>query len=336
MKQHTLHVQGVHCKACKVLIEDILREEEGVARVEVDIFQQTVMVEGEIEDNAEILTVRWTKLLEPHKYSLSLHKPEKKNDMQALAYAIPLGFVLLAIFFALQRSGLMNFGFEGGLSSWTAVLIGVVASLSSCLALVGGLVLSISAKMSQGVSSSRPFLFFHSGRILGFVLLGGILGAVGSALAVNSKVTAMLGIFAALVMISLGINLLGIFRFTRRFQLALPRSMFDRVTRIENGFWAPFLIGAGTFFLPCGFTQSMQVAALSSGSFWSGAMIMTMFALGTLPMLAFLSFGSFRFAHSRFAPVFFKTAGVVVIGLGFFSLLAGLAGLAIIKPLFTI
>ncbi len=29
----------------------------------------------------------------------------------------------------------------------------------------------------------------------------------------------------------------------------------------------PIIVGVGTFFLPCGFTQSMQIAALSSGSF---------------------------------------------------------------------
>jgi sulfite exporter TauE/SafE len=80
----------------------------------------------------------------------------------------------------------------------------------------------------------------------------------------------------------------------------------------------------------------MQVVALSSGSFVSGSLIMLAFALGTLPMLLLLSFGSASFAHSKYAPLFFKSAGVVVIGLGLFAFLAGLAGLGIINPLFTI
>jgi sulfite exporter TauE/SafE len=80
----------------------------------------------------------------------------------------------------------------------------------------------------------------------------------------------------------------------------------------------------------------MQVVALSSGSFFSGLMIMTAFALGTLPMLALLSFGSASFAQSKYAPLFFGSAGVVVIGLGAFALLAGLAGLGIINPLFNV
>ena len=80
----------------------------------------------------------------------------------------------------------------------------------------------------------------------------------------------------------------------------------------------------------------MQVSALSSGSFMSGFLIMFAFALGTLPMLLLLSFGSASFAHSKYAPLFFKSAGVVVIGLGLFALLAGLASLGIISPLINI
>ena len=80
----------------------------------------------------------------------------------------------------------------------------------------------------------------------------------------------------------------------------------------------------------------MQVSALSSGSFMSGLLIMLSFAVGTLPVLVLLSFGSASFAHGKHAPLFFKSAGIVVIGLGLFALLAGLAGLGIINPLFNI
>ena len=112
--------------------------------------------------------------------------------------------------------------------------------------------------------------------------------------------------------------------------------MFNFFRKIEHKTFTPIIIGFGTFFLPCGFTQSMQVVALSSGSFVSGFLIMFSFALGTLPMLLLLSFGSASFAHSKYAPLFFKSAGVIVVGLGLFALLAGLAGLGIISPLFNI
>jgi sulfite exporter TauE/SafE len=80
----------------------------------------------------------------------------------------------------------------------------------------------------------------------------------------------------------------------------------------------------------------MQIAALSSGSWITGSLIMLSFAIGTFPVLALLSFGSQSFAHSKHAPLFFKSAGVVVIGLGALAFVAGLAGVGLITPLFNL
>jgi len=336
MKKHTLYVSGTHCASCKIIIEDVIGEQPGVHSVTVNLIEQTLYVEGDIADAPQELIEAWKSLLEPHNYSLSHEKEIKKQDYKSVIYALPLGLLILGIFFMLQRGGLVNFGFEGGLTPWTALLVGLIASLSTCLAVVGGLVLSISAKVSQDVSTSRPFVFFHLGRLLSFMILGGILGVAGSAISINNTVSAGLGLFSAFIMIILGFNLLDIFRGTKRFQFTMPRKIFDKITRIENGFFAPFILGAGTFFLPCGFTQAMQIAALSSGSFWLGSMIMTMFAFGTLPVLSLLSFGSFKFANSRYSQLFYKTSGIVVLGLGVFAFLAGLAGLGVIPPLFNI
>ncbi|MCL9972032.1 MAG: sulfite exporter TauE/SafE family protein, partial [Candidatus Pacebacteria bacterium] len=183
------------------------------------------------------------------------------------------------------------------------------------------------------VSDIRPMILFHVGRLISFAVLGGLLGLLGGAIGISFTATAILGLVASIVMIVLGLNLVGVFE---RTLITLPASTFNLFRRIEHKTAAPFIVGAGTFFLPCGFTQAMQVAALSSGSFVSGLLIMSAFALGTLPMLALLSFGSASFAQSRHAPLFFKSAGVLVIGLGLFALIAGLAGLGIINPLFNV
>jgi len=334
MKTYKFHVSGMHCHSCKILIEDYIKEQPDVFSASVNLAKQTLMVEVETQDLPEKLVAEWSKILSPHKYHLSLEKQKGTSEVGPLVYAIPMGLAVLILFFLLQKSGLIDLGFSGGFSPWTAFFIGIIASLSSCLAVVGGLLLSLSAKLSQEVSTARPLVFFHLGRIISFAVLGGILGVVGEVIAINNSVMAVLGIIAASVMLILGINLLNIFHFTKGLQLSLPRKIFDFLTKIERGFFAPIIVGVATFFLPCGFTQSMQFASLSSGSFIGGSAIMGMFALGTFPMLALISFGSFRFAHTKYAQLFFKTAGVVVIGFGLLSLSASLAGLGIIKPLF--
>lgn len=335
MKTHTLHVSGTHCASCKILIEDILNEQDFIQNAQVDLKKEIVKIETDSEQSLEKLADILTDKIKPNGYILSVEKTTKEKQGDDVIWkALPIGLSLLVLFFLLQKSGILNLGIGGYATPITSFIIGLIASVSSCLAIVGGLVLSLSAKISQdNISDTKTFTLFHTGRVVSFALLGGVLGAVGGAIGINFTLTAILGIFASVVMLLLGLNLVGVFS---KSNISLPSGMFNFFRKIEHKALTPFILGFATFFLPCGFTQSMQVSALSSGSFLAGSLIMFAFALGTLPMLLLLSFGSASFAHGKHAPLFFKSAGVVVIGLGMFALLAGLAGLGIINPLFNI
>lgn len=335
LKTYIFHVSGTHCPSCKIFIEDTLNEQIGISNTSVDLKKETVSIETVLDESQHKLAEILTAKIKHNGYCLSIEKrvKDRKND-DLIWQALPIGLAFLALFFFVQKSGVLNFGLGGTVTPVTSFIIGLVASVSSCLAVVGGLVLSLSATVSQdSVPDTKPMILFHSGRLISFAILGGVLGAIGSAIGISFTVTAILGIIASTVMIVLGLNLVGVFE---KNMIALPSGIFSFFRKVEHKTIAPFLVGVGTFFLPCGFTQAMQVAALSSGSFVSGLLIMGAFSLGTFPMLALLSFGSASFAQSKYAPLFFKSAGVVVIGLGGFALLAGLAGLGIIDPLFNI
>jgi len=335
MKTYTLHISGVHCASCKILIEDILNEQSFINNALVNLKNETVEIKTDSNQSIEEIAQILTSKTKQNGYVFSVEKiiPENKST-DVIWKAIPIGLIFLTLFFLLQKSGILNLGIGSKTTPVTSFFIGLIASVSSCLAIVGGLVLSLSAKISQdNVSDTKTFILFHIGRLVSFAVLGGILGLIGSAIGVNFTLTAILGIFASLVMIFLGFNLVGIFA---KNKITLHPGFFNFFKKIEHKTFTPLIIGFATFFLPCGFTQSMQVAAISSGSFISGFFIMFAFALGTLPMLVIFSFGSASFAHGKYATLFFKSAGIVVIGLGIFSLLAGLAGLGIINPLFNI
>lgn len=335
MKNYTFHLSGTHCASCKIFIEDALSEQDFVKNVRVDLKKEILEVTSADDKESEELARILTSKIQSNGYTVSVDKVYKQNSKDAVIWkAIPVGLGFLVLFFLLQKSGILNIGFGGQVTPVTSFVIGLIASVSSCLAIVGGLVLSLSAKISQdSVSDTKTFLLFHSGRLVSFAVLGGVLGAIGGAIGINFTFTAILGIVASLVMLLLGLNLVGVFK---KNKVTMSSGIFEFFRGIEHKTFAPLLLGFATFFLPCGFTQAMQVSALSSGSFIAGSLIMFAFALGTLPMLAFLSFGSASFAHSKHAPLFFKSAGVVVIGLGLFALLSGLAALGIISPLFNI
>lgn len=328
------HVSGTHCASCKILLEDIIGEQDFVNSVSVDLKKEIIEIDSEKKPE-EVLNILNSKIND-NGYVLTIEKQEKeKQNHGDLLIALPIGIIFLVLFFLLQKSGILNFGIGGSITPTTSFIIGLIASVSSCLAIVGGFILSLSATVAEDDSknSNKQVVLFHVGRLLGFAILGGALGFVGQTIGINFTISAILGIVASIIMIMLGLHLVGIFS---KNKITLPSVIFSYFRKVEHSILAPIIIGIGTFFLPCGFTQSMQFSALSSGSFISGMMIMFFFSLGTLPVLALLSFGSVSFSKSKYAPIFFKSAGVVVLGLGIFAILSGLAALGLINPVINI
>jgi hypothetical protein len=118
-------------------------------------------------------------------------------------------------------------------------------------------------------------------------------------------------------MVLLGLNLLGLFPSLGSYLPRLPRALSDRLhdSASRETKSAAFLLGGATFFLPCGFTQALQLYVLSKGSFVTGALTMLAFALGTLPALLSLSTIS-SLAKGALQKHFVRFAGAAVILLG--------------------
>lgn len=88
-------------------------------------------------------------------------------------------------------------------------------------------------------------------------------------------------------MLLLGLQLTGLFPILSKINFTLPKSISRFFGITDNKIYShkgTILLGALTFFLPCGFTQAMQLYAISSGNFISGALIMSLFAIGTKPI----------------------------------------------------
>jgi len=333
---HVFHVSGMHCKACTVLIEETFRELPTVESVQVSLSGEQVTVTGAFSGSSEEIAAELTKSIQQHGYTLSVEKQAHTAGWGDFAYAVPVALGIIAAFLLLQKAGLTSLITGSSVSYGTAFIIGLIASVSSCLAIVGGLVLSLSANSAKEGGTWRTQALFHAGRLGGFFVLGGAVGLLGNSFHLGLTANIVLSGVVALVMLVLGINLLDVFHFTKKLQFTLP-TRFS--TKIMNGskrdhYLAPALVGIGTFFLPCGFTQSMQLYALSTGSFVQGALTMLVFALGTLPMLALLSFGTLNIAHKPWKGIFFKTAGIIVIALALLNLTNALATAGIISPLF--
>ena len=224
-----------------------------------------------------------------------------------------------------------DYGIKTEMSLVFIFMMGLVASLSTCLAVTGGLLIAVSAKFDELHQNLSPFqkfkphIYFNLGRIISYTILGGLIAYLGSFLNFSSTVTGWITIFVSFVMIILGFQLLKVFSWTKHFMPKMPKFLAHKIDNAKDSeHWsAPFFLGAATFFLPCGFTQALQLYVLSQGSVQVGALTMFAFAMGTLPVL--LSLGTLSsFIKGEGLKYFLKIAGVLVVLLGVLSGVAGL------------
>ena len=336
-KIYTFHVHGMHCNACVLMIESELKELPGITHVKASLHDHSVEVTGNFDEKTpEAIAIELTTPLKPHGYIVSIEKQTKVTNWSDFKIAVPIALAFAVLFVLLQKLGIVNLVGAGNVTYGTAFVIGIIASLSTCMAVVGGLVLSMSATFAKEGDRVKPQLMFHGGRLVSFFILGGVIGAVGSAFTLDTSATFILGLIIAIVMFILGINLLDVFPWAKKIQPSMPKFLGKHAHSVSklNHALTPLLVGIATFFLPCGFTQSMQLYTLSTGSFVSGALTMFTFALGTLPVLALVSFSSFTVKNSPKSGIFFKTAGLVVILFAIFNLINSLVIIGIIPPVF--
>jgi len=253
-----------------------------------------------------------------------------------------LGILLVAVLAVLaQATGLSQLTSgagdlsKGGLV--VALLLGLAAGVSTCMALVGGLILALSASFQAststprtGLAAMRPAAVFLAGRIAGYGLFGALLGALGATITMPPLVTAVLMIVVAIVMTILGTRLTGlsprIAGWSPTLPMGLGRSLgLGGTARTGAGYSdiRAATLGAASFFLPCGFTQAVQIFALSTGSPLFGAALLATFALGTAPGLLALA-GVPVVVPSGARPHLLRLVGVVVLAFAVLNANAGL------------
>jgi len=246
----------------------------------------------------------------------------------AAAFAIIIGVLLALGNFDLLPN---QFGVSETMSYGLVFVVGLVASVSSCIAVTGGLLVAVAAKYNEAIvrltpmQRLKPHVYFNAGRIISYTVLGGVIGAVGSALMPSPQANGLLTLVASAVMILLGLQMLKVLPGLTQFLPTMPKrinAIHDLAERDANG--GAFMLGAATFFLPCGFTQAFQLYVLAKGSAEVGALTMLVFSLGTLPALLTLSTAS-SLASGSFQRHFVRFAGAAVIVLGLANIQYGLA-----------
>jgi sulfite exporter TauE/SafE/copper chaperone CopZ len=333
-----IQVAGMTCRSCEMRIQRHVGRIPNVERVTASAVRGRVVIESSVPISARAIA----KAINAAGYEVG-NTPWLERDPRAWLDAATGLVLLAAIAMLAQMTGLTGLASgTGNLSSGglvVALLLGLAAGVSTCMALVGGLLLALSAAFQarqadspvgdKGVAAQmRPALVFMAGRIAGYGMLGAVLGAVGASVTMPPRVTAVLMIAVAAVMIILGTRLTGLSPRIAAWSPTLPSGLGKSLglhSDATGGYSDKRAagLGAASFFLPCGFTQAVQIYALSTGSPLFAGALMATFAIGTAPGLLALA-GLPVLVPSRMKPGLLRLVGVIVLG---FALLNGSAGL---------
>ncbi len=329
-------ISGMTCRSCELTIERKWKKIPGVKKVTANCAtgRASLLVEGQKPSMNDLQSVLGDDKYRVHNGSKKHQPLEHKEKRPSFLRLIGLFALVFLVGYIFSSLGLLKTSFSLGKSvSFGAIfIVGLVAASSSCIAVVGGLLLSTTAKFNERYASAtpmarmRPVMLFVIGRIASYTILGGILGVVGAALSPSPVVTGIIAIAAAGYMLIMGLDMLHIApSWLKRCMPRMPKALSHRIMDSEGKEHplAPLGLGAATFFLPCGFTQALQLYALTTGSFTTGAFTLLAFALGTAPALLALGWASSSL-KGKAGRFFLQFSGALVVVLGLWNIQNGL------------
>ena len=337
LKKIKLKIHGMHCASCEIIIEQKFKKVAGVEKVRVDHVGGKAELTVTREPNIEHLN----DLIKEYGYDVSLwhdtkttHPKTIKNDMNDYLEMGWIFLIVVSLYYVLKQFNFLpNLSISSQMSYGLVFLIGMIAAVSSCIAVVGGLLLALAGKYNElhpnlsGMQKFKPHAYFNGGRVVGYTIFGAMVGALGSMVTLSPSMNGFLMIFVSVVMLILGFQLLHLFPKLQRLTPKMPKFISHKIHELsENENESDntaFTIGALTFFLPCGFTQALQLYVLASGDWKIGALTMAVFSLGTMPALLSLS-AITSFAKGAFQKHFMRFAGVLIVMISVFNINNGL------------
>jgi sulfite exporter TauE/SafE len=213
----------------------------------------------------------------------------------------------------------------------TIFLTGLFTGGLTCLAVQGGLLATAIAQRQEGEDGAKankllPITSFLLAKFIAYTILGFLLGWLGSFFTLSLGMRIGLQVFIAVFMIGTALSLLDVHPFFRYFIIQPPRFLTKLVRNKSKSadIFTPALLGLMTIFIPCGTTQAMMALAISTGSAFSGGLIMSAFILGTIPLFFILGYSATSLS-AKWQKNFYRLASVGIIFLALYSIVGAIS-----------
>lgn len=174
---------------------------------------------------------------------------------------------------------------------WTALAIGFFGSFH-CVGMCGPIALALPGFKGSGLSFITGRVLYNFGRIVTYTLLGALFGIIGKSIIV-AGLQKGLSIFLGMAIIASVLLRSSYFNTLKKKSgiTYLFESLKKQIQKQfkKRGFSTLFTIGILNGLLPCGFVYIGLAGSVTTGSFWEGALFMSLFGLGTFPAMMMMA-----------------------------------------------
>lgn len=337
-----LYITGMTCINCQYRIEKKLSETAGIRSVRVSYQKGTADI---AYDTDEISLKSVIEQIEALDYGVTLKRQEAAADIDRI---VSLLVLIVSLYVLMQQLGILNLLVPGQLADskmgyGMLFLTGLLTSVH-CIAMCGGINLSCIPKKNahkgqqmaaESDTAGRfaavlPAFAYNAGRVISYTAIGFLLGLAGMILGggagggLSPFFQGILKLIAGVFMVVMGINMLDLFPWLKKFDLHLPKFFAVKIGKQRRKGRGSFYVGLLNGLMPCGPLQSMQIVALASGNPLAGALSMFFFSLGTVPLM--LGLGSIVAAlGKKFTRAVMQAGAVLVTVLGLAMLSQGVS-----------
>ena len=174
---------------------------------------------------------------------------------------------------------------------WTAFLMGLGGSFH-CVGMCGPLALALPGEKRGRLRFAAGRLLYNGGRIVTYVLLGGIFGLLGGVVEMAGFQQALSVAVGAVIIIGtlvpLGLRKRVLSASSSLAGISALKNALSRLfrTRSQSGL---LLIGLLNGLLPCGFVYLGLAGSLTMGGVLRGMAYMALFGAGTVPLMLVVS-----------------------------------------------
>lgn len=316
MKKLYVKIEGMHCQSCETKVIRALSKIPNVSQVIIKNNIAHIEYQNTISTSEIIKVVTNIGYITNENY-ISENLNDLNKNIKILEFLIILIFILTFTFMINRAFGFNVFNMIPKIDSNATLgmlfVIGLMTSIH-CISMCG----AINLISSTGIKTNfkRPLLY-NVGRLISYTIVGGIVGFIGRVISINYHFMGIIILLASIIMLLMGLNMMGLINFK------LPQLKHFKIKLIN-----PFVIGLLNGLMPCGPLQAMQLYALTTGSFISGALSMFVFALGTIPLMLLMGIGA-NLLNGNNKVLINKISATLVIVLSITMLNRGLVSLNI-------